>query len=143
MWSWIWSYLPTEVEERGADFLRIASWIAAAAAISTIYHRSPFRKALRWIWRRNVSGPLRPLAVKLIQDAAQPLVDRAAEVTRAASLEQHDAQNEAISEGFRTVNERLDKGAETMTDLGNRITAVEDIVTNPPKRQSRTRQDDQ
>ena len=100
--------------------------------------------AVKFAWRKLVMEPRAEATAKVVK----PLVEEAAQVTRAASARQHKEQNEILAEqnrlmaaGFTEVSGRLDKGAEIMATHATQIAALEKAVTEP--RTKRTRDGDQ
>lgn len=131
--------LPESVEAIGTDLTRIAAWLGAAATILTILlnKRSPLRRVIGWLWRRNVSGPVSAAAATLIAHTVKPMIDE----SRAASLAQHDEQNATMKREFGAVNGRLD-GIDGRLDKGAEQIAANtaDISTLKGKRPPSARQ---
>lgn len=117
--------MPEGVQSVGTDLVQISSYIAAvAAAFTAILHsKSPIRKVVNWLVRRNVSEPITAKARALLETTVRPMIATEAELTRAASRAQHDEQNVHI------------------TDLSNRVGVIEAHITKP--RSERERRDDQ
>ena len=110
--------------------------IGAGAALSRV-------PAVKFAWRKLVMEPRAEATAKVVQ----PLVEEAAQVTRAASARQHKEQNEVLAEqnrlmaqGFTEVSERLDKGAEIMATHTTQIASLERAVSE--QRSKRTREGD-
>lgn len=127
--------------EHSQTMTRIAGYVTALTVVWTFFKNSPPRRALGWLWRRNVSVPVSGWATHVIRTAAQPLVDENSSLTRAASLAQHEEQNAAIDcvhnevcevkknveAGFHVVKERLD-ALETRKEAAERSTGIVDAV---------------
>ena len=116
----------------------IAGAIVAVICAGLALFRLP---PLRWLWCRNVTGPINEGLGRTITTVARPLIDEAADATRAASKAQHDEQNVVLTVGFARVNDRLDAGSVIMTKHTDQIAALEKAVTEP--RTKRTRDGDQ
>jgi hypothetical protein len=136
----MWAYeLPSGVESVGTDVTKIAAWLAALATIATVLlnKRSPFRRILGWLWRRNVSDPVSAAAATLIAHTVRPMIDGA----RSAALAQHDEQNATMTREFGAVNGRLDAIDGRLDKGAEQIAAnTADISTLKGKRPTTARQ---
>lgn len=135
--------LPPEVQDAGANLLQLAAYAAALAAISALWRKSPVRRVVAWLWRRNVSGPIGGWAERNIAATVHPIV----QASRDAALAQHEEQNAlmaaqsaAMAEGFTAVNHRLDRNAKTIERHTEQISELERDLRAPRTR--RTRHDD-
>lgn len=101
--------------ETGTDIAQLARYITALGVVLGVVfaRKSPIRRPLAWLWRRNVSEPVSAAAAALIAHTVKPMIDGA----RTAALAQHDEQNASISQGFAAVNGRLD-GIDGRLDKG-------------------------
>lgn len=117
--------VPDTVHDVGTDIVQVSSYIVAAvAAFTAILHsKSPIRKVVNWLVRRNVSEPITAKARALLETTVQPMIKAEAELTRAASKAQHDEQNVSI-------------GA-----ISDRVGVIEQHITRP--RTERERRGDQ
>jgi hypothetical protein len=109
----------------GADVIYISKIVGAVLVIigALAHSKSPIRKVIVWLWRRNVSGPIKDGARTLLTTTVQPMIAAESEITRAASRAQHDEQNVHISA------------------LSDRVGVIEAHITKP--RSERERRDDQ
>lgn len=111
--------------------------IGAGVALSRV-------PAVKFAWRKLVMEPRAEATAKVVK----PLVEEAAQVTRAASARQHKEQNEILAEqnrlmaaGFTEVSGRLDKGAEIMATHTTQIAALDAAIK--AHHTARTRDGDQ
>ena len=116
----------------------VAGAIVAVIGAGLALFRLP---PLRWLWHRNVTGPIKEGLGRTITTVARPLIDEAAAATRAASKAQHDEQNVVLTVGFARVNDRLDAGSVIMTKHTDQIAALNAAIKAP--RTDRTRDGDQ
>ena len=125
--------------ETGTDIAQLARYITALGAVLGVLfaRKSPIRRPLAWLWRRNVSGPVSAAAATLIAHTVKPMIDE----SRAASLAQHDEQNATMKREFGAVNGRLD-GIDGRLDKGAEQIAANtaDISTLKGKRPPSARQ---
>lgn len=112
------------IHDVGSDLVQISGYVGAVALIAGfVFHRkSPIRRVLGWLWRRNVSGPIKDGARNLLTTTVQPMIAAESEITRAASRAQHDEQNVNIAA------------------LSDRVGVIEAHITRP--RTERERKDD-
>lgn len=122
-------YLPDVIRDNTPDTIMLAAFVAAIVALWK-YHRLAFAP-FRWLWRkmwRDATGAHYGPAARasvLVRVAVSPLIDD----VKAAARAQHDSQN-AVLTGI----------ASTLNDHGARIEAIEEVVTNPPKRAPDTKE---
>ena len=130
-------HAPEWVKDIGIMAGALTAVIGAGAALSRV-------PAVKFAWRKLVMEPRAQATAKVVQ----PLVEEAAQVTRAASARQHEEQNEILAEqnrlmaaGFAEVSGRLDKGAEIMTKHTDQIAALDAAIK--AHHTARTRDGDQ
>lgn len=123
-----YQFLPDVMRDNGPDVMMLAGIVAALVALWK-YHRLATAPA-RWLWRKawrdeqgRHFGPA-ARASALVRVSVAPLIDE----VKVAARAQHDSQN-AVLRGI----------ADTLNEHGDRITAIEEVVTNPPKRPTDSR----
>lgn len=122
-------FLPDVMRDSGPDVMMLAGIVAALVALWK-YHRlatAPFRWLWRKMWRDEFgrhNGPA-ARASALVRVSVAPLVDE----VKVAARAQHDSQN-AVLRGI----------ADTLSEHGDRITGLEEAITNPPKRPTEARE---
>ena len=94
-------------------------WVAGVVAACGVIARSYVGSLLRWLWWRNVGGPLKSAVSRTIHDTVGPLLDE----VKAAARHQHDEQNG-----------KLDTIKTTLSQHGQRLVLIEDHITRPKER---------
>jgi hypothetical protein len=124
-----YQYLPTVIRDNTPDTIMLAAFVAAVVALWK-YHRLAFAP-IRWFWRKawrdQTGAHFGPSAraSALVRIAVTPLIDD----VKIAARAQHDSQNKVLTQI-----------ADTLNDHGARIEAIEEVVTNPPKRPPDTKE---
>lgn len=95
--------------------------IGSTLAIITLVGIVTRWRLTRWVWRQLVVEPGDERFSRRSTLAVKPMIDGVREAAKA----QHDEQNEAIEQGFRSVHHRLDDGALRMSSMSSRIDALE------------------
>lgn len=88
---------------------------AVVGALGVIW-KSPIGRVIRWLCRRNISGPLSKAASRLVHDTVRPMVDE----VKANARQQHDEQNHSL---------QVIKS--TLAQHGSRLSYIEDHITRP------------
>lgn len=95
--------------------------IGSVLAIITLIGVVTRWRLTRWVWRQLVVEPGDERFARRATLAVKPLIDGVREAAKA----QHDEQNEAIEQGFKSVHHRLDDGSLRMSSMSGRIDALE------------------
>ena len=93
--------------------------ILATAAVLTalsVIKGSPIGRLVRWLVRRNITGPLSHASTRLVHDAVRPMIDE----VKANAKQQHDEQNASL---------HVIKS--TLAGHGSRLSLIEDHITRP------------
>lgn len=72
-------------------------WIGAGVVtLSSVWRQTPAGKAVRWLWRKNVSGPAGAWAQTQVRHTVEPMLETVKTEVMSASRQQHDEQNRRL-----------------------------------------------
>ncbi len=95
-----YSFLSDSQRDGGTDVMLVLGVFVALTA----FYRSPWGRPLRFVIDKLFVEPRAERMRADITAVVGPLIDSA----KAASLAQHDEQNNAIEQGFKSVHDRID-----------------------------------
>lgn len=95
-----YSFLSDSQRDGGTDVMLVLGVFVALTA----FHRSPWGRPLRFVIDKLFVEPRAERMRADITAVVGPLIDSA----KAAALAQHDEQNNAIEQGFKSVHDRID-----------------------------------
>lgn len=95
-----YSFLSDSLRDGGTDVMLVLGVFVALTA----FYRSPWGRPLRFVIDKLFVEPRAERMRADITAVVGPLIDSA----KAAALAQHDEQNNAIEQGFKSVHDRID-----------------------------------
>lgn len=95
-----YSFLSDSLRDGGTDVMLVLGVFVALTA----FYRSPWGRPLRFVIDKLFVEPRAERRRADITAVVGPLIDSA----KAAALAQHDEQNNAIEQGFKSVHDRID-----------------------------------
>lgn len=135
LWLFVWyaRFLPSTVESASHNLAVVAAGLTAVATISfLLWHRkSPFRRVVTWLWKRNVSGPVWGTASQVVRSALRKDLDQLdAKITDLSNRNdgQH-TENAALIAALRAdFGEHMSHSEEMRTEIDSHILELKDAI---------------
>jgi hypothetical protein len=107
--------LPESVKVMSIDLTLIAGIVASTGVL--LHRRSPLRRVLGWVFRRNIGQPVSVWARTAVRGVVQPMFD----ILHEENTEQHAANNAKLTE----VSTKLQRIEVRQIHIQNRVDGID------------------